>query len=149
MKNKWIWITLMVIVIFGLIAGAGALGYQVGLRSANALAPQTDEDRALPRQLMPWQRTAPDGGIIRRPTGFIGYFFLFPLGLLLRLAILVLVVWLVVKVAKAAWNGGNHKPQPAEAVITQTPEKTPEATVSAAPPEETAPPSEAPQGGEK
>jgi len=146
MKNKWIWITLMVIVIFGLIAGAGALGYQVGLRSANALAPQTDEDRALPRQLMPWLRNAPEDGIIRRPTGFIGYFFLFPLGLLLRLAILVLVVWLVVKVAKAAWNGGNHKPEPAETTVSPAGSETVITEEAKSP---STSPSEAPQGGEK
>ena len=115
MKNKWIWITLSVILLLGLIAGAGALGYQMGLRNADALALRGDDNPSSPRQQIPGMR---DGLIIRRPAGFIGYFFLFPLRLLLGLAALLLVVWLVVKVAKAAWNGGDHKPKPAEAAVS-------------------------------
>jgi len=115
MKNKWIWITVSVILLLGLIAGAGALGYQMGLRNANALALQGDDNTPSLRQQIPGMR---DGMIIRRPAAFIGYFFLFPLRLLLRLAALLLVVWLVVKVAKAAWNGVDHKPKPAEAAVS-------------------------------
>ena len=115
MKNKWIWITLSVILLLGLIAGAGALGFQMGLRNADALALRGDDNPSSPRQQIPGIR---DGLIIRRPAAFIGYFFLFPLRLLLGLAVLLLVVWLVVKVAKAAWNGGDHKPKPAEATVS-------------------------------
>jgi len=115
MKNKWIWITLSVILLLGLIAGAGALGYLMGLRNANALALQGDDNTPSPRQQIPGMR---DGLIIRRPAAFIGYFFLFPLRLLLGLAVLLLVVWLVVKVAKAAWDGGNHKAKSTEATVS-------------------------------
>ena len=115
MKNKWIWITVSVILLLGLIAGAGALGYQMGLRNANALALRGDDNPSSPRQQIPGMR---DGLILRRPAAFIGYFFLFPLRLLLGLAALLLVVWLVVKVAKAAWNGVDHKPKPAEAAVS-------------------------------
>ena len=115
MKNKWIWITLSVILLLGLIAGAGALGFQMGLRNANTLALRGDNNPSSPRQQIPGMR---DGLIIRRPAAFIGYFFLFPLRLLLGLAALLLVVWLVVKVAKAAWNGVDHKPKPAEAAVS-------------------------------
>jgi len=104
-----------VILVLALIAGVGVLGYRVGLRSTNALALQGDGSTPYPRQLMPGMR---DGMIVRRPAGFIGYFFLFPLRLLLGLAVLLLVVWLIVKVAKAAWNGGDHKPKPAEATVS-------------------------------
>ena len=140
MKNKWIWITLSVILVLGLIAGAGALGYQMGLRNANAIASQADGDKNLPRTLMPGMRNKPNGLIIRRPAGFIGYFFLFPLGLLLRLAILVLVVWLVVKVAKAAWNGGDHKPKPADATVSSASTETVITEAPASPSEPTSTP---------
>jgi hypothetical protein len=115
MKNKWIWINLLVIIVLGLIAGVGVLGYRAGLRSTNALALQGDGSTPYPRQLMPRMR---DGMIVRRPAGFIGYFFLFPLQVLLGLAVLLLVVWRGVKVAKAAWNGGDHTPKPAEATVS-------------------------------
>ena len=136
MKNKWIWITLSVILLLGLIAGAGALGYQMGLRNANALALRGDDNPSSPRQQIPGMR---DGLIIRRPAAFIGYFFLFPLRLLLGLAALLLVVWLVVKVAKAAWNGGDHKPKPAEAAVSPAAAETviTEAPVSSSEPTST------------
>ena len=63
------------ILVLGLIAGAGALGYQMGWRNANAIASQTDGDKTLPRTLMPGMHNAPNGLIIRRPAGFIGYLF--------------------------------------------------------------------------
>jgi len=80
-----------------------------------------------------------DGLIIRRPAAFIGYFFLFPLHLLLGLAGLLLVVWLVVKVAKAAWNGSDHKPKPAEATVSPAATETviTEAPVSSSEPTST------------
>ena len=136
MKNKWIWITLSVILLLGLIAGAGALGYQMGLHNANALALRGDDNPSSPRQQIPGMR---DGLIIRRPAAFIGYFFLFPLRLLLGLAALLLVVWLVVKVAKAAWNGGDHKPKPAEAAVSPATTETviTEAPVSSSEPTST------------
>ena len=136
MKNKWIWITVSVILLLGLIAGAGALGYQMGLRNANALALRGDDNPSSPRQQIPGIR---DGLIIRRPAAFIGYFFLFPLRLLLGLAVLLLVVWLVVKVAKAAWNGGDHKPKPAEAAVSPATTETviTEAPVSSSEPTST------------
>jgi hypothetical protein len=136
MKNKWIWITLSVILVLALIAGVGVLGYRVGLRSTNVLALQGDGSTPYPRQLMPGMR---DGMIVRRPAGFIGYFFLFPLRLLLGLAVLLLVVWLIVKVAKAAWNGGDHKPKPAEAAVSPAATETviTEAPVSSSEPTST------------
>ena len=136
MKNKWIWITVSVILLLGLIAGAGALGYQMGLRNADALALRGDDNPSSPRQQIPGMR---DGMIIRRPAAFIGYFFLFPLRLLLGLAALLLVVWLVVKVAKAAWNGGDHKPKPAEAAVSPAATETvvTEAPVSSSEPTNT------------
>ena len=136
MKNKWIWITVSVILLLGLIAGAGALGYQMGLRNADALALRGDDNPSSPRQQIPGMR---DGMIIRRLAGFIGYFFLFPLRLLLGLAALLLVVWLVVKVAKAAWNGGDHKPKPAEAAVSPAATETviTEAPVSSSEPTST------------
>ena len=136
MKNKWIWITVSVILLLGLIAGAGALGFQMGLRNADALALRGDDNPSSPRQQIPGMR---DGMIIRRPAGFIGYFFLFPLRLLLGLAALLLVVWLVVKVAKAAWNGGDHKPKPAEAAVSPAATETviTEAPVSSSEPTST------------
>jgi len=140
MKNKWIWITLSVILVLGLIAGAGALGYQMGLRNANAIASQADGDKTLPRTLMPGMRNAPNGMIIRRPAGFIGYLFLLPLRVLLGLAVLLLVVWLVVKVAKAAWNSGNHKPKPADATVSPAPTETVITEAPASPSEPTSTP---------
>ncbi len=137
MKNKWIWITLSVILVLGLIAGAGALGYQMGLRNANALALQGDDNIPSPRQQIPGMR---DGLIIRRPAGFIGYLFLLPLRVLLGLAVLLLVVWLVVKVAKAAWDGGNHKPKPADATVSSAPTETLITEVPASPSEPTSTP---------
>ena len=136
MKNKWIWITVSVILLLGLIAGAGALGYQMGLRNVNALALRGDDNPSSPRQQIPGMR---DGMIIRRPAAFIGYFFLFPLRLLLGLAALLLVVWLVVKVAKAAWNGVDHKPKPAEAAVSPAAAETviTEAPVSSSEPTST------------
>lgn len=136
MKNKWIWITLSVIVVLALIAGEGVLGYRAGLRNTSALALQGDDNTPSPRQQIPGMR---DGLIIRRPAAFIGYFFLFPLRLLLGLAVLLLVVWLVVKVAKAAWDGGNHKAKPAEATVSPaaTEEVITEAPVSSSEPTNT------------
>ena len=140
MKNKWIWITLSVILVLGLIAGAGTLGYQMGLRNANAIASHADGDKTLPRTLMPGMRNAPNGLIIRRPAGFIGYLFLLPLRVLLGLAVLLLVVWLVVKVAKAAWNSGDHKPKPADATVSSAPTETLITEVPASPSEPTSTP---------
>ena len=136
MKTKWIWITLSVILLLGLIAGAGALGYQMGLRNADALALRGDDNPSSPRQQIPGMR---DRLIIRRAAAFIGYFFLFPLRLLLGLAVLLLVVWLVVKVAKAAWNGVDHKPKPAEAAVSPAATETiiTEAPVSSSEPTST------------
>ena len=138
MKNKWIWITLSVILLLGLIAGAGALGYQMGLRNADALALRGDDNPSSPRQQIPGMR---DGLIIRRPAAFIGYLFLLPLRVLLGLAVLLLVVWLVVKVAKAAWNSGNHKPKPAEATVSPAPTETVITEAPANPSEPTSAPS--------
>jgi len=137
MKNKWIWITLSVILMLGLIAGAGAFGYQMGLRNANALALQGDDNIPSPRQQIPGIR---DGLIIRRPAAFIGYLFLLPLRVLLGLAVLLLVVWLVVKVAKAAWNSGNHKPKPTEATVSSAPTETVITETPASPSEPTSTP---------
>jgi hypothetical protein len=131
MKNKWIWITLSVIVVLVLIAGVGVLGYRAGFRNTNALTLQGDEASPYPRQLMPGMHYAPYGSLYARPTGFIGYFFLLPLRVLLGLAVLLLVVWLVVKVVKVAWDGSNHKPKPTEAKISSAPSEpvTPQAPV--------------------
>ena len=59
--------------------------------------------------------------------------------LLLGLAGLLLVVWLVVKVAKAAWNGSDHKPKPAEATVSPAATETvvTEAPVSSSEPTST------------
>ncbi len=132
MKNKnWIWITLTVIVVLGLIAGGVVLAYRAGLRSAAALPEGKEQtlpngkEQTLPngRELMPGMRNIPNGFIFRHPALF-GFAFLFPLRLLFGLAVLLLVVWLVVKVARAAWNGGNHKSKPAEATVSPVPTET-------------------------
>jgi len=118
MKNKnWIWITLTVIVVLGLIAGGVALAYRAGLRSAAALPEGKEQTLPNGRELTPGMRNRANSLMFRHPALF-GLAFLLPLRLLFGLALLLLVVWLVVKVARAAWNGGNHKPKPAEATVS-------------------------------
>jgi Na+-transporting methylmalonyl-CoA/oxaloacetate decarboxylase gamma subunit len=67
--------------------------------------------------------------------------FLLGLGvLLLGLGVLLLVVWLVVKVAKAAWMGGNHKAKPTEATVSSAGTETIVTEAPASPSEPTSTP---------
>ncbi|MFZ3070969.1 MAG: hypothetical protein WA110_07615 [Anaerolineaceae bacterium] len=124
MKNKWIWITLSVIVVLLVVAGVGFGAYRTGVMHGR-LAEASGDTSTLPRGQtlqegdnvdqdwranMPMYRSFLNGSMMFRPNGMAGYPFMLPLGLLLGLGALLLVVWLVVKVIKAAWKGGDSKP---------------------------------------